>query len=270
MLNCVHYELPIDGFKIINKFRLEGIIIPSLVLKVLIVTKSSTFSGKDCVNFNADDSLPRYSEVRHSSVIVENNECVGIVAFDAIPPEDSLNLEKIATGIYISGGEVKRAPTKKGGKMVMVGWRTDFSRSGKMGNFGRYMHGSRDTVSKCAVSKEEIEVFGDYLTHKLTIIFRNLLPSYVQKLESFIQSGLHSILGTVGSTCLSTVGITLNYYSQPHLDEEDIGAAFITWFMKEIEDEPRNKSGGEFMLPEYGIFFVPKNGSVFGFETSDI
>lgn len=138
MLNCVHYELPIDGFKIINKFRLEGIIIPSLVLKVLIVTKSSTFSGKDCVNFNADDSLPRYSEVRHSSVIVENNECVGIVAFDAIPPEDSLNLEKIATGIYISGGEVKRAPTKKGGKMVMVGWRTDFSRSGKMGNFGRY------------------------------------------------------------------------------------------------------------------------------------
>ena len=45
---------------------------------------------------------------------------------------------------------------------------------------------------------------------------------------------------------------------------------FFSWFFVECEGVGHIKMGGEFLLPEYGVFILPRNGTTMAFSTSTL
>ena len=45
---------------------------------------------------------------------------------------------------------------------------------------------------------------------------------------------------------------------------------FFAWFFVEREGFGHIKVGGEFLLPEYGVFILPRNGTTMAFSTSTV
>lgn len=45
---------------------------------------------------------------------------------------------------------------------------------------------------------------------------------------------------------------------------------FFVWFFVEREGVGHIKMGGEFLLPEYGVFILPRNGTTMAFSTSTV
>jgi hypothetical protein len=39
-------------------------------------------------------------------------------------------------------------------------------------------------------------------------------------------------VGRTGNEGLTALGITANYFAEPHLDKKDMGFAFLSWFVK--------------------------------------
>jgi len=103
-------------------------------------------------------------------------------------------------------------------------------------NFNRYSHGIRTNSQKERVRSEEIEDLGDYLTGDLlTPHLERLFPQYMKHLNLVLMEGASSMfLGTIGGQSLTTLAITSNYFALPHLDNEDLGFAFLSWFTKGI------------------------------------
>lgn len=135
----------------------------------------------------------------------------------------------------------------------------------------------------------------------LTPIFTRQFGSYLRELEDILANGPTPLcIGRTGNQGLTTLGITANYFAQPHLDKKDMGFAFLSWFVKgkrllffcysyiiflvriyilliffvwfftEREGVGHIKMGGEFLLPEYGIFILPRNGTTMAFFTSKV
>ena len=135
----------------------------------------------------------------------------------------------------------------------------------------------------------------------LTPIFTRQFGSYLRELENILADGPTPLcVGRTGNQGLTTLDITSNYFAQPYLDKQDMGFAFLSWFVKgkrlliffililyisvrvyilfilfvwffvEREGVGHIKMGGEFLLPEYGIFILPRNGTTMAFSTSKV
>src|ERR1700738_3079422 len=89
-------------------------------------------------------------------------------------------------------------------------------------------------LKKQKIEGYEIEAFGDYLINVLlsTILARQF-GSYLWELEDILADGPTPLcVGRRGNQGLTTLGITANYFAQPHLDKKDMGFAFLSWFVK--------------------------------------
>jgi hypothetical protein len=100
--------------------------------------------------------------------------------------------------------------------------------------YERYSHGVRRKSKKKIVQGPEIEDLGDYLTGDLLAPhLERLFGSFMKDLSEMLAKSEPSMfLGTIGGCSLTTLGITSNYFAMPHLDLEDLGFAFLTWFVK--------------------------------------
>lgn len=98
----------------------------------------------------------------------------------------------------------------------------------------RYSHGVRANLQKKIVGGEELEYISDLLTGALLApIIDRQYGSFLQDLEDLVsKEGTVINFAKMANRCLTTLGITLNYFAQPHVDLEDEGFAFLTWFTK--------------------------------------
>ena len=84
------------------------------------------------------------------------------------------------------------------------------------------------------ISAHDLEDCADYLisTFLYPVISRHF-ASHVQEVENMLDGGVVPMcLGRTGRKGLTTLGITSNYFVQPHLDLQDMGFAFLFWFVK--------------------------------------
>jgi len=139
----------------------------------------------------------------------------------------------------------------------------------------------------------------------LAPILERQYTSYRRELEALLLKDSPIIsLRMVGNQSLTTLGITANYFAQPHVDEEDMGFAFLTWFIKgkylfifnyfqvtlicilwcinfiyicviilifiEREGVGHMKTSGEFLFSTFGLFILPRNGTTLAFSSSTV
>jgi hypothetical protein len=95
----------------------------------------------------------------------------------------------------------------------------------------RYTHGIRSDLIKQKIKGFEVKAFGDYLINVfLTPIIVRRFGSYLRELEDNLADGPTSLyVGRTGNQDLITLCITANYFAQPHLDNKDMGFAFLSW-----------------------------------------
>ena len=98
----------------------------------------------------------------------------------------------------------------------------------------KYTHGITSDIKKQKIEASEVEAFGDYLINVLlTPIFIRQFGSYLRELEDILANGPTPLcVGRTWNQGLTTLGITANYFAQPHLDKKNMGFAFLSWFIK--------------------------------------
>jgi hypothetical protein len=134
----IKYDDPLNGFATLDYFRGKGITIPMCVRKVLNVRVNSRFSKKDMFDYNCTTGIKNLSQIHDFVLLVEDEVVTGIIVFDDIPIEECAYIEEISRGIYDCGGSVQRGPMKKGGKIVMCGFRKELGKKvGAPGEFKR-------------------------------------------------------------------------------------------------------------------------------------
>ena len=137
--NPLKYEDPLVALSTIESFRAKGISIPLCVRRVLKVKRQCKLSEEDKFNYDLDTAVKCLSQVHYSTVLVEGDDIIGIIAFDDISSEECTLIEEISKGIYFCGGKVQRSKKKKAGWTVMCGWRRDMGKhKGDVDEFGRY------------------------------------------------------------------------------------------------------------------------------------
>jgi hypothetical protein len=89
-------------------------------------------------------------------------------------------------------------------------------------------------VKKDIIRQDEIEAYADILTGGLLApILERQYASYRRELEALVSKDSPVVgLGMIGNQSLTSLGITSNYFAEPHTDDEDMGFAFLTWFVK--------------------------------------
>jgi len=77
---------------------------------------------------------------------------------------------------------------------------------------------------------------GDYLIGNLLALhLERLSPKFIEHLNLLLTEGTSFMfLGIIGGQSLTTLAITSNYLALPHLDNQDLGFAFLSWFIKDI------------------------------------
>ena len=89
-------------------------------------------------DYNCATGINHLSQIYDSVLLVEDNIVTDIIVFDDIPVEECNHIEQISRGIYDCGGSIQRSPMKKGGKMVMCGFRKELGKKvGAPGEFNR-------------------------------------------------------------------------------------------------------------------------------------
>jgi hypothetical protein len=80
----------------------------------------------------------------------------------------------------------------------------------------------------------KLKFFGDYLINiLLTLIIARQFGSYLRELEDILADRPTPLcVGRTENQGLTTLGITTNYFAQPHLDKKDMGFAFLSWFIQ--------------------------------------
>jgi hypothetical protein len=93
-----------------------------------------------------------------------------------------------------------------------------------------YTHGIRSDLKKQKIEDSEVEVFGDYLINVLlTPIIARQFGSYLRVLEDILADGSTPLcVGRTENQGLTVLGITANYFVQPHLNKKDMGFAFLS------------------------------------------
>jgi hypothetical protein len=123
------------------------------------------------------------------------------------------------------------------------------------------------------------------------------LTSWLRELDGFFPEQLPFSTYRIGRTCFTTMAVTENYYSTPHMDR-DLSNSVISWFLeskcallhvsvlntssflKKIKNKKiagfhlhttivnmfeawigEAKSGGEFAFPTHEMFFKPQHGT---------
>ena len=98
----------------------------------------------------------------------------------------------------------------------------------------RYSRGARSKSMKEIILGNGIEACVHYLVS--TVLYPAMsrhFASQVQEVENMLHGGVvPTCSGRTGRKGLTTLGITSNYYAQPHLDVQDMGFAFLFWFVK--------------------------------------
>lgn len=67
----------------------------------------------------------------------------------------------------------------------------------------------------------------------LTPIIARQFGNYLRELEGILADGRTPLcVGRIGNQGLTILGITANYFAQPHIDNKYMGFAFLSWFVK--------------------------------------
>jgi len=67
----------------------------------------------------------------------------------------------------------------------------------------------------------------------LTPIIARRFRNYLREFKDIIADGRTLLcVGRTRNQGLTSLGITANYFVQPHLDKKDMGFAFVSWFVK--------------------------------------
>jgi hypothetical protein len=134
----IQYDNLLYDFATLDYFRGKGITIPLCVTIFLNMTVNARFSKKDMFNYNCATSFKNLSQIHDFVLLVEDEVVTGIIVFDDIPIEECAHIEEISRGIYDCGGSVQRGAMKKGGKIVMCGFRKELGKKvGAPGEFRR-------------------------------------------------------------------------------------------------------------------------------------
>lgn len=138
--------------------------------------------------------------------------------------------------------------------------------------FFRYTHPftkrqkGKEVPKEDVARAEELELFADMFAEDLYKVIRNYFPQWVRELEDLYDT--ERGLGKMGNTPFSAMGVTQDYCSMPHLDVQDYSHSFIVWFLTRLQYRGLGlTTGGEFLLPEYGLFFRPRHGTILGFKS---
>lgn len=115
----------------------------------------------------------------------------------------------------------------------------------------------------------ELEVYGTIRAQDLYLHITMFFSSFSEELEDMFEE--KEGLGRVGRTPFSTMGLSEDYSNGIHVDERDHYCCFISWFQTRTSFSGKNvKAGGEFLIPEYGIYFSPRHGSTLALESRAI
>lgn len=124
----IKYDDPLNDFAILDYFRGKCITIPMCVRKVLNVRVNSRFSKKDMFDYNCATCIKNLSQIHDSVLLVEDEIVTGIIVFDDILTEEYAHIKEINKDIYDCDGSVQWGPMKKGGKIVMCGFRKELDK----------------------------------------------------------------------------------------------------------------------------------------------
>jgi hypothetical protein len=129
----IKYDDPLNDFATLDYFRGKDTTIPMCVRKVLNMRVNSRFSKKDMFDYNCVTCIKNLSQIHDSVLLVEDEIMTDIIMF-----EECAHIEEISRGIYDCGGSVQRGAMKKGGKIVMCGFRKELGKKvGAPGEFRR-------------------------------------------------------------------------------------------------------------------------------------
>lgn len=141
--------------------------------------------------------------------------------------------------------------------------------------FYRYAHPitkrlkGKNLSTKDLATASELEKFGDDFAEEFSDCLKHLFPQRMKSLCLLYEK--ERSLGRMGSTSFSGLGISKDYSSFPHFDRDDYGYSFIAWYLDRTQYISKGLSaGGEFLLPEYGIFLQPRHGTMFVLDTKRV
>ena len=96
-----------------------------------------------------------------------------------------------------------------------------------------YTNEIRSDLKNQKIKGSEVEAFGDHLIDVLlTFIIVWQFGNYLRELENILVDGPTPLcVGRTWNQGFTTLGITANYFAQPHLDKKNMGFAFFSWFV---------------------------------------
>jgi hypothetical protein len=98
--------------------------------------------------------------------------------------------------------------------------------------FFKYRHPIKNVKNKETWLQEELERSADaWATEFVKKNMRPQLTSWLRELDGFFPEQLPFGTYRIGRTCFTTMAVTENYYSTPHMDR-DLSNSVISWFLE--------------------------------------
>ena len=184
-----------------------------------------------------DKEEKNMQDITHSAILMENEDVIAILDYDffKVKAEKSdLQLVKNFVSLNRDGGVVKRK--MGGGEIKMFGCKSFMHMWGiyKQSVNGKELeereHKKMKKASKEKLSPEQLNVLARELTLSLCIEMEKKMASWIEALENLITRSCGKLWGRLGTSPLTTMGLTKNYWMPKHIDKKDIGKSFIIWF----------------------------------------
>lgn len=262
----------LEAQTIIAKQRSNGVFVPPGVTTVVNVRRVFHWMANKSA-FDKDELISCGVEIMGNVLLMDADDAtlLGILCHGVVRPDAADVFCKDGLLLARSGGFVEQTAEKDATAMAMFGFHCVDN------EFSRYKHpwekiqkGETIVPRDQLVRSEVLELCASVLAKSLHAWMLTVFPSFVEQLEGMFEES--EGLGRIGTTPYSTMGITEDYSSSPHIDNEDYGFCFISWFHTRTSF-PGGKdvrAGGEFYLAEYGVYFRPRHGTALAFHSSKV
>jgi hypothetical protein len=197
---------------VIQKFRLQGVLIPIGIRHVIYVSKNVEF-------------LDAFTEITSSAILVENEKVVAIIDFNFFSNELTNTSTNECSILYTTGRIVERGKKKSGRHMVVFLWRNSVA-----DGFGIYKHTNRKgREKKQKNSAVDLNTLSARTANTVFDVLNTQMSSWIKDLENLVPKELGALWGRIGNTPFTTMSVTENYWSPDHIDDKDGGSEFIFW-----------------------------------------